>query len=260
MEVYLLTIDCIEIERTGEDGQVDLVDSPMLPDENFIVRHSRRGILSMVNKGPNSGVSAFLILLASSMPYLDKKYVAFGKVIDGDTTLRNMESIETRFERPTSKISVSSIGVYKAPVEEPKKKNIEPESEDINSKPVERTDAEESDDESQGVIETTVDEQENVEEPLSKNEEREHETDNEPVEGTEENKPQDPVDEGLDHKAEEPAGEAVESKKEVPHVEAAIESKAKESEEQAGEGQVEEPAGEGRKAEESAGETIEKAE
>jgi len=94
-----------EIETLG--GQI--IREPAIPDENFVVKHSSRGIISMVNAGPNTAVSSFSILLSPSMTYFDQKYVAFARVIEGETTLKNMESVDCRFERPTQNISISDI-------------------------------------------------------------------------------------------------------------------------------------------------------
>ncbi|KAI8929592.1 cyclophilin-like domain-containing protein [Entophlyctis helioformis] len=81
----------------------------VMPDENFIVKHDRRGIVSMVNSGPNTNYSAFMVTL-KPMPYFDRKYVAIGQVIDGDETLAMMEAVPTRFERPQVDIVITNVG------------------------------------------------------------------------------------------------------------------------------------------------------
>ncbi|KAI9199453.1 cyclophilin-like domain-containing protein [Polychytrium aggregatum] len=84
-----------------------VLTEPRLEDENFIVSHIHRGTLSFVNRGPHSNFSSFMISLGP-MPYFDKKYVAFGRVIDGGPTLRKMELAETKFERPVLDLTISS--------------------------------------------------------------------------------------------------------------------------------------------------------
>lgn len=83
------------------------------PDENFIIEHSHRGMLSMVNSGPHSNFTKFMILFAGHMPYFDRKYVAFGRVIEGEETLAKLEAVETRFERPKRFITIAKSGSYR---------------------------------------------------------------------------------------------------------------------------------------------------
>ncbi|BFY97186.1 hypothetical protein BsWGS_00225 [Bradybaena similaris] len=51
-------------------------------DENFIIKHSSGGIVTMANKGKDTNGSHFIILLGASR-YFDNKHVAFGKVVKG---------------------------------------------------------------------------------------------------------------------------------------------------------------------------------
>ena len=62
------------------------------PDENFTVKHSGRGDLSMANAGPNTNGSQFFMTFIPCT-WLDGKHTVFGKVIDGFPVLDALESV-----------------------------------------------------------------------------------------------------------------------------------------------------------------------
>ncbi|XP_023419227.2 probable inactive peptidyl-prolyl cis-trans isomerase-like 6 isoform X3 [Cavia porcellus] len=78
-------------------------------DENFSVPHNRRGVLGMVNKGRHSNGSQFYITLQAA-PYLDRKYVAFGQLIEGTEVLKQLELVPTENERPVQTCSITDSG------------------------------------------------------------------------------------------------------------------------------------------------------
>lgn len=60
-------------------------------DENFRIKHTKRGQLSMANAGPNTnGSQFFLTFLACS--WLDNKHVVFGEIIEGLQYLADIEN------------------------------------------------------------------------------------------------------------------------------------------------------------------------
>uniref|UniRef100_A0A4W3JJD7 E3 SUMO-protein ligase RanBP2 n=1 Tax=Callorhinchus milii TaxID=7868 RepID=A0A4W3JJD7_CALMI len=64
-------------------------------DENFVVRHTCPGLLSMVNCGQNTNNSQFFITLRKA-EQLDFKNVAFGYVKDGMDVVRKIESFGSK--------------------------------------------------------------------------------------------------------------------------------------------------------------------
>ncbi|CAE7217936.1 PPIL3 [Symbiodinium natans] len=74
---------------TGKGGQS--IYGGYFEDE-FVstLKHERRGILSMVNTGPNTNGSQFFVTY-SRQPHLNGVYTTFGRLIDGLDTLDKME-------------------------------------------------------------------------------------------------------------------------------------------------------------------------
>nr|XP_060611039.1 probable inactive peptidyl-prolyl cis-trans isomerase-like 6 [Anolis sagrei ordinatus] len=96
-------------EGKGNGGES--IYGPIFEDESFAVRHDRRGVLGMVNKGRHSNGSQFYITLQAA-PYLNEKYVAFGQVLEGSHVLQELEATDTFNERPTVECKIINCGVF----------------------------------------------------------------------------------------------------------------------------------------------------
>lgn len=71
-----------------------------------------KGVLSMANRGPNTGGSQFFIVHAESTDWLDGKHAIFGKVIEGIDIVDAIGTAETGpMDKPQTPILMTSVTV-----------------------------------------------------------------------------------------------------------------------------------------------------
>ncbi|XP_061824552.1 peptidyl-prolyl cis-trans isomerase E isoform X2 [Nerophis lumbriciformis] len=78
-------------------------------DENFILKHTAPGQLSMANSGSNTNGSQFFIT-NDKTDWLDGKHVVFGELVEGMDVLRAMEAQGAKDGKPKQKVIISDCG------------------------------------------------------------------------------------------------------------------------------------------------------
>ncbi|KAH6650513.1 peptidyl-prolyl cis-trans isomerase-like protein [Chaetomium tenue] len=109
-----------DFTRGNGTGGKSIHKDEKFPDENFKLRHTEPGLLSMANAGPNTNGSQFFITTVVTS-WLDGKHVVFGKVADQES-LRVVMAVEkvgnkNGSGKPDHKVTIVDCGEITEPQE-----------------------------------------------------------------------------------------------------------------------------------------------
>jgi len=86
------------------------------PDENFKLKHTRPGLLSMANSGQDTNGSQFFITTVITS-WLDGRHVVFGEVLEGYEFIDQIQNFEKSGDKPKQDVKIAKSGELEVPAE-----------------------------------------------------------------------------------------------------------------------------------------------
>jgi len=87
------------------------------PDENFKLKHTKKGALSMANSGQDTNGSQFFITTAITS-WLDGRHVVFGEVLEGYEIVDKIQNVpKGGSDKPNKPVKIAKSGELEVPEE-----------------------------------------------------------------------------------------------------------------------------------------------